>query len=189
MSSSPDERAVRSTANRPSVAILLQESITPAIFRHPAAHILQNQGQELRQTLLEELERCSFPSPSVKLPLRFAPIWFDDVMMTMCNRTIPASNHSSQKWVNQGLVRGLVSTGLPLRNTLFPTNKKRRFRFFPQSPVLLFVKNRLPVCYAYAKRPSWHSETPITFHDPFSTGRFATNQWKALLALHRKMAL
>ena len=59
MSSSPDEKAVQSTANRPAVAILLQESITPAILRHPSARILQNQGRELRQTLLGELERYS----------------------------------------------------------------------------------------------------------------------------------
>ena len=59
VSSSPDEKAVQSTANRPAVAILLQESITPAILRHPSAPILQNQGQEFRQTLLGELERYS----------------------------------------------------------------------------------------------------------------------------------
>ena len=61
--------------NQPAVAILLRESITPALFWHPTAHILQNQGQKLRQTQLGELERCSFPSPSVKLPIR-TPITF-----------------------------------------------------------------------------------------------------------------
>ena len=82
--SSPDERAVQSTAKLPAVAILLQESIIPAIFRHLKEHIMQNQGQELRQTLLGEFERCSFPSPSVKLSLQ-TPITFRAKLIWWCN--------------------------------------------------------------------------------------------------------
>ena len=95
MSSSPDERAVRSTANRPAVAILLQESITPAIFRPPTAHILQNQGQELDRHCSEKkgvLSHLLQSNSHHEHPLRFAPNWFDDVMMTLCNRTIQWCN-------------------------------------------------------------------------------------------------
>ena len=45
---------------------------------------MQKQGQELRQTLLGEFERCSFPSPSVKLPFR-TPITFRAKLIRWCN--------------------------------------------------------------------------------------------------------
>ena len=85
MSSFPGERAVRSTAKKVTLSCHTSSRIDhPAIFRHPTTHIWLNQGQELRQTLLGELERSSFPCPSVKLPLR-TPITFCAKLFRWCN--------------------------------------------------------------------------------------------------------
>ena len=76
---------------KPTVAILFQKSITRAIFRLPAGHILQKKAKNFDRHCSESskgvLSHLLQSNSHYKHPLRFAPNWFDDVMMTMCHGT------------------------------------------------------------------------------------------------------
>ena len=93
VSISPDERAVRSTAKK------LRSCHPPPRIDHPsniyASYRTYHAKPRPRTSTntAQRIRKVFFPisfsqTPIGEHPLRFAPNWFDDVMMTMCNGTI-----------------------------------------------------------------------------------------------------
>ena len=93
VSSSSDDRAVRSMAKKTPQLPFSSKNRSPQHYlgilkRIPCKTKAKNFDRHYSENSKGVLSHLLQSNSHFDHPLRFAPNWFDDVMMTMCNRTI-----------------------------------------------------------------------------------------------------